>query len=172
MNQLLDVVKERANNSVSGPFSLFFFTINWPILIYATTGNSSAIERFNSIQTYLTNTESCFSKPIFATVAYLITMPLIINLHDYYQKVVELKKMVEIEKKTHAEKSLYSPAFETLKIMTVRVHGLLNHYENNKTSASDNLKKMNKILSAMTTDDPTKINSNYRELKTDTSPLF
>lgn len=167
MNQIVDGIKERVNNSVSGAFTLLFTFFNWEIVLHATTGSSPAIERISNIQTYLLKTEGVLWKPILATIIYLFAMPVFISLVEYWNKRVELKKLNKIEEYTLAESKLWAPSFEIVKHIGKRCVDLVNNYESNKTAHGDNLKIIRTYLSVIAHDNPKTINDEYNKLKID-----
>lgn len=165
MTQILDAVKERANNSVSGPFTLLFAFFNWPIILHATTGNSSAIERISSIQTYILTTQGVLWKPIVATLIYLFFMPIIISVVEYWQNIVSIRKENKIEEKTLEESKLWSPVFEKMAQIANKAHESLNYYENHKNMPGQSLDRMRKCMGALALNDRVKIVEEYKKLK-------
>ena len=89
---ILESLKERMKNSISGPYTFFFFAYNWRILIYVLTGEHASDWRVEEVKNYISSNGSLFvlGAPFLQTIFYLIAMPFLIGVYTEVKAWLEM----------------------------------------------------------------------------------
>lgn len=167
MNLLINGIKERLNNSFSSPLSLFFILWNWQIIVYLITGNENASVRITNILQYLNNKgyASTLCIPLIYTILYLFIMPLIASTIEYWNHIVELRKINKIEANHLSNNNTIEYKFSLAKELAERVYLAANTIERTNGDIPSAHKRIKLCCSAIMETNNKQIQDHYRELK-------
>ncbi len=166
MNEFTDAIKERMNNSFSGPYTLFFIILNWPLFMFMLTGDDSAQTRIDNISSHLANGGlSGFLFPLLATLAYIIVVPIIISLIELYKARVHAVKQTKLEKIDQEFNRTWEYKFTLVKSIGNRLMLQTNSVISSSRFEPDHGKVFQKCINALLEADNKDIHQHFSELR-------
>jgi hypothetical protein len=150
VTELTDAIKERMNNSFSGPYTVFFMLFNWPAMVFVFTGEDSAQTRIDNITSYLSAMGSkLILVPLVATVAYIIFVPIIVTVIDWYKTAVHNLKQRGIEKIDRGTNGSWEHKFILVRAIANKLLLNTNSMISNGNQGPEQVKVLQKYINAL-----------------------
>lgn len=166
MTEFTGAIKERMNNSFSGPYTLFFAVLNWPVMLFIFTGEDSAQTRIENVSSQLA-ADGWFTilNPLIATIAYILIVPHIVSLIDLYRTWVQSVKDTRVERINLKHNGTWEYKFSLVKLFAEKIMLHTNSMLANSRFDLERAKGLQRYVNALLEADNKSLNQHFNELR-------